>query len=243
MREGDAWRVVESAAGGGSDPGPRKGNTASLVVAGTLAFAVASGSGALSTGSAVTAESAAGESAVGEPANAVTRNTGSRNLKARKTDAKRSVRRGQAEDAWRRMGLRRLRQSDKVPAADCIAHSFGEVREFLARTPCRSLDRIVFAVGDDQGNAAVVSVAWVQFRNRSTVRKFQRLEDRHGTGDIKALGSSLLAMRDIEFTGHHYSTEPRGTTLTIAEAETISGTYSADDLDAIAEVAALLPRP
>ncbi|MEU5846344.1 hypothetical protein [Saccharopolyspora shandongensis] len=147
------------------------------------------------------------------------------------------------DDAWRRMGLRRLRQSDKVPAADCVAHSFGEVREFLVRTPCRSLDRIVFAVGDDQGNATVVSVAWVEFPNRSAVRKFQRLEDRHGTGDVKPLGSSLLGMHDIEFTGHHYNAEPRGTTLTIAEAETISGTYSADDLDAITEVAALLPRP
>ncbi|KAA5838063.1 hypothetical protein ABT337_04950 [Saccharopolyspora hirsuta] len=176
-------------------------------------------------------------------ANTAVRNVASRNLKARKTEARRSVRRGQVDDAWRRMGLRRMRQSDKVAAVDCVAHSFGEVRDFLVRTPCKSLDRILFAVGDDQGDAAVVSVAWVDFRNRSTAGKFHRLEDRHGTGDIKPLGSSLLGMRDIEFTGHHYHAERRGTTVTIAEAETLSGAYSADDLDAIAEVAALLPRP
>ncbi|MEV0049973.1 hypothetical protein AB0H34_05700 [Saccharopolyspora shandongensis] len=230
-------------AGGGSDPAPRKGNAGSVVVAGTLAFALASGSGAMSAGSSVTVGSVAGESAVSGSANTMARNATSRNLKAHRTDAKRSVRQGRADDAWQRMGLRRLRQSGKIPAVDCVVHSFGEVREFLIRTPCKSLDRIVFVVSDDQGNAAVVSVAWVEFRNRSTVWKFQRLEDRHGTGDIRPLGSSLLGMHDIEFTGHHYNAEPRGTTLTIAEAETISGTYSADDLDTITEVAALLPRP
>lgn len=141
------------------------------------------------------------------------------------------------------MGLRRLRQSDKVQAFDCVAHSFGEVREFLVRHPCKSLNRLVFTVGDDQGNAAAVSVAWVEFRDRSTVRKFKRLEDRHGTGDVKALGSEFFDIGDIEFTGHHYNSNPRRTVLTVAEAETISGTYSADDLDAMTEVAALLPRP
>lgn len=197
----------------------------------------------MSAGSAVTAESVAGESVVSGATNAAARNAVSRNLKARKAEAQRSVRRGRVDDAWQRMGLRRLRQSDKVSAVDCVVNSFGEVREFLVRTPCKSLDRILFAVGDDQGNAAVVSVAWVEFRNRSTVWKFQRLEDRHGTGDIRPLGSSLLGMRYIEFTGHHYGTEVKRNTLAIAEAETISGSYSADDLDAIAEVAALLPRP
>lgn len=230
-------------AGAGSDPAPRKGNTGSLVVAGTLAFALASGGGAVGAGSSVTAGSIAGESTISGPANTVARNATSRNLTARRTDAKRSVRKGRADDAWRNLGLRRLRQSDKVPAINCVAHSFGEIREFLARQPCKSLDRILFKVGDDQGNAAVVSVAWVEFRDRSTVRKFKRLEDRHGTGDIKALGSSLLGLHHIEYTGHNYNAEPRGTTLTIAEAETISGTYSADDLDTITEVAALLPRP
>lgn len=196
----------------------------------------------MTAGSAFTAETAAGE-AVSGSANAAVRNAVSRNLKARKAEAKRSVRRGRVDDAWQRMGLRRLRQSDKISAVDCAVHSFGEVREFLIRTPCKSLDRILLVVGDDQGNAAVVSVAWVEFRNRSTVWKFQRLEDRHGTGDIRPLGGSLLGMRDIEFTGHHYSTELKKNTIAIAEAETVSGSYSAEDLDAITEVAALIPRP
>ncbi|RRO18623.1 hypothetical protein EIL87_05760 [Saccharopolyspora rhizosphaerae] len=141
------------------------------------------------------------------------------------------------------MGLRRLPQSEKVSAIDCVAHSFGEVHEFLVRRPCTSLDRILFTVGDDQGNTAVVSVAGVEFRDRSTLWKFKRLEDRHGTRDVTALGSSPLGMHDVHFTGDHYRSKPRGAALTVAEAETVFGTHDADDLDAIAEVEAVLPRP
>lgn len=230
-------------AGGGSDPGPGKGSAGGIVVAGTLAIALASGSGGMGAVSSGTAGSVAGESAVSGPAGPAGQNVASRIAKKRKVDAKRSVRRGRVDEAWQRVGVRRLRQSNKVSGIDCVAHSFGKVRKFLLRMPCKSLDRILYVVGDERGNSAVVSVAWVEFRNRGSVWKFQRLEDRHGTGDIKPLGGFLLGIRDIEFTGHHYDAEPRGNTLAIAEAETLSGTYSADDLDTITEVAALIPRP
>ncbi|NIJ11926.1 hypothetical protein FHU38_002270 [Saccharomonospora amisosensis] len=38
-------------------------------------------------------------------------------------------------------------------------------------------------------------------------------------------------------------TRQNRTVLTVAETETLSGDFSADDLDTVAEVAALLPRP
>ena len=33
----------------------------------------------------------------------------------------------------------------------------GEVREFFVRTPCKSLDLVLFGIVDDQGNSVMVS--------------------------------------------------------------------------------------
>jgi hypothetical protein len=117
------------------------------------------------------------------------------------------------------------------------------VREFFARTPCTSLDRVRFGVGDDQGNSVVVSVAWVGFHTRSDAREFKRLDDVHGTGNVTPLASTLLGWADISFTGHHYQSRPDGKTTVIAEAEPATGQVSDEVLDAVADVAVLLPRP
>ena len=64
--------------------------------------------------------------------------------------------------------------------------------------PCNSLDRTLFAIGDEQGNVAVVSVAWVGFRNRRDAGEFKKLIDVHGTGDITPLATPLLdAVADL----------------------------------------------
>jgi hypothetical protein len=87
-----------------------------------------------------------------------------------------------------------------------------------------------------------VSVAWVGFRNRRDAGEFKKLIDVHGTGDITPLGTALLDLADIRFTGLHYQSRPDGTTVVIAEAETASGQVSGETLDAVADMASWLPR-
>ncbi|MCP3802661.1 hypothetical protein NLX83_25640 [Allokutzneria sp. A3M-2-11 16] len=98
-------------------------------------------------------------------------------------------------------------------------------------------------MADKTGNTAVVSVVWVGLTNSNDARRFRTLMDEHGTGDITPLGAQLLGLANITFTGLRYGSDRDGSTVTIAEAENAAGShFDHDTLDAIAEVAALLPR-
>ncbi|HCT81465.1 MAG TPA: hypothetical protein DGT23_33820 [Micromonosporaceae bacterium] len=212
-------------AGGGSDPGSGKGV---VVAAAVLAGSVAIAGGGVSLGGSATG--GAVDAAAG------------RSVSAKKVESKKSARKGDADEAWRRMGMRTLKKAVKQDLK-CLANSFGQVREFFARTPCKSLERMLLGIADDRGNAVVVSVAWVGFHTRSNARDFKQLDDVHGTGNITPLASALLGLADIHFTGLHYQSRAAGNTIVIAEAEPASGQVSDEVLDAIAEVAVLLPRP
>lgn len=167
---------------------------------------------------------------------------GSSNVAARKAEGQKAARRGDRDGAWQRMGMRRL--NEKLERQwECLSASHGEIREFFTRTPCTSLDRMVIAVGDDVGNSAVVSLVWVGFRNKGDLREFKRIEDRQGSGDVHPLGAPVLGLADIAFTGLNYGVETTGTSITVAEAETATGYVDRETLDALAEVAACLPRP
>ncbi|MFD1152604.1 hypothetical protein [Saccharothrix hoggarensis] len=165
-------------------------------------------------------------------------------VKARKAEGQRSAREGNAAEAWRRMGVRELKQVLRQDAA-CLAASHGRVQEFFLHTPCTSLDRVMLTVGDDAGNVAVVSVVWVGFRTGGDAREFQRLMDVHGSGDIRPLGAGVLGLADVVFSGHNYGSDRKngGKVLTVAEAETAAGRHDPEFLDALAEVAAYLPTP
>lgn len=204
-----------------------------VVVAGVLALGVfASSGGAVSLG---------GGAAGGEAVN-VGSGTSSVQLRARKAEGQKSARKGDADGAWQRMGVRQMRRTPRHQA-QCVAASFGEVREFFTRTRCTSLERALFAVADQAGNTAVVSVAWVGMGSASDARKFHTLIDRHGSGDIQPLGAPLLDLADVRFTGLRYGSDRDGKTVTVAEAENaVGGGFDHDTLDAIAEVAACLPR-
>jgi hypothetical protein len=209
-------------AGGGSDPGA--GKAGAVVAAGVLAVSVAAGSGGLSLGGGATSVESAGT-----------------NLTRAKSEGRKSARNGDADGAWRQVKMRTLKRTAK-PALECVSHSFGQVRDHFVRNPCKSLDRTLFAIGDDQGNVAVVSVAWVGFRNRGDAREFKKLIDVHGTGDITPLATPLLDLADIRFTGLHYASRPDGDTVVIAETESASGQVSGEVLDAAADMASWLPR-
>ncbi|HEU5161323.1 MAG TPA: hypothetical protein VFU43_30300 [Streptosporangiaceae bacterium] len=165
-----------------------------------------------------------------------------RTVKARKADAKRAARMGNADRAWRRIGMRLKRGVDKRNVG-CVRATWGEVRRSLIRNPCTSLDRTLFPIVDGRGNTALISVAWVRFRSGGDRRRFQKVIDVYGTGDIKPLAASLLGMADVRFTGRYYHSIAKGRRLTVAEAEAVRGTFDAKVLDGFAEIAAELPRP
>ncbi len=210
-------------AGGGSDPGA--GKAGAVVAAGVLAVSVAAGGGL----------------AAGGGASTVAVDSASVNLTKARSEGRKSARNGDADGAWRKLNMRTLKRTAK-PALECVSHSFGQVRDHLVRNPCRSLDRTLFAVGDDRGNVAVVSVAWVGFRNRRDAGEFKTLIDVHGTGDITPLGAPLLGLADVRFSGLHYQSRSDGSTVVIAETESAAGQVSGEVLDAVADVASWLPR-
>ncbi|EHR51333.1 hypothetical protein SacmaDRAFT_3098 [Saccharomonospora marina XMU15] len=164
-----------------------------------------------------------------------------KNLSARKADSQKSARAGRADEAWNRLGMRTLRKAARHHT-ECVSRSFGEVRQYLARTRCTSLRRALFTIGDGE-DSVVVSVAWVSFRTRGQAARLRDLIDVHGTGDIEPLGGEFVGAAGIRFSGHNYDSRLNRTVLTVAETETLSGEFSAEDLDTVAEVAALLPRP
>jgi hypothetical protein len=197
------------------------------LVAAAAAIAVAAGGGgAIGGGAAGTAA----ESAL------------ARNLGVKKADAKNSARRGDTNGAWQRMGLRSLKQRAER-YTECVAHSVGEVQEFLARTPCRRLDRMLFVVTDGSENVAVIAVSWVEFRGRSAARGLLDISDTWGTGYVKPMGGAALDLADVRLTGQHYASRLGGAVVVAAEAEPIIGAFDDEVLDAVAEVAIWSPRP
>jgi hypothetical protein len=125
---------------------------------------------------------------------------------------------------------------------DCVASSTGQVRAFLLRTPCTSLDSMLLTVGDGRGNAAVVSVVRVDFRTTDQAEAFQRVEDIPGSGDVRPLGiAAALNLTDVSLTAHHYHSRLDGSAIVIAEADTATGHVDGQLLDAIAETASYLP--
>jgi hypothetical protein len=166
-----------------------------------------------------------------------------RTVNAGKADAKRAARSRKPDGAWRRIGMRRVRQTASKRNLDCVRVTFGQVQRSLIRNPCRSLDRILLAIADQRGNTALVSVAWVRFRGSGDRRRFQKVIDVYGTGDIKPLGAGALGLADIRFTGRYYHSIPRGARLTVAEAEAVRGAFDPKVLDGFAEIAAELHGP
>ncbi|GAA4005422.1 hypothetical protein GCM10022247_28480 [Allokutzneria multivorans] len=183
-----------------------------------------------------------GGGGIGAGGSAAVESAALRNISAKKADGTKAAQSGNAQQAWRRLGLRELKKHAKSDL-NCVINSFGEIRGFLVRTPCKSLERGLFAIGDDEGNAAVVSVAWVRFHTRGHAESFEELHKIHGNGDITPLGSSLLGMAGVRFTADHYGSRRSGTTVTIAEAESGKGKVSGEALKVIAEVSSYLPHP
>ena len=153
-----------------------------------------------------------------------------------------AARRGDRDGAWGRMGFRNTRRALER-AADCAVHSYGHVQEFLVRTPCRGLDRMLFLVADESGGAAVVAVAWVRMGGSRQARELQALADRYGTGNVSPIGMAALELGGVPFTGRYYESRRQGSMVVISEAEPVQGQPDAALLDGLTQVARWLPRP
>lgn len=222
-------------------PITKKKGGVGVVVAGVAAVAAfAGGGGAAGLGGAGAVGPAAAEAEVG--VGSVRLGGSSGQLRARKSEGRKAARREGAEGAWRRMGLRQVKRTAKQQA-ECVAASFGQVREFFTTHRCTHLERVLFAVADEAGNTAVVSVAWVGLANARDAREFDSLMEIHGSGDVTPLAGALLELGHVEFTGLRYGSDRDGAAITVAEAENAAGgQFDHETLDAIAEVAAYLPR-
>jgi hypothetical protein len=150
-----------------------------------------------------------------------------------------SARAGQYDEAWQHLQLRPVKRYAK-PERGCARYSSGQVRQFFARTPCRSLERALLVVGTDADSIAI-SVAWVQMPTTSTAARLKQTLDQGGPAGIHPVSGRTLKLGDIRFTRRHYSSQQSETMVVIAEAEPIRGHPAATLLDAAAEVAVALP--
>ncbi|MBC6451577.1 hypothetical protein [Actinokineospora xionganensis] len=203
--------------------------TAGVLAVGTVGAMAMSGGGAAASGGGAGAGGVAAES-VGL----------SGNFAARVRKGKKSARKGKPDDAWRDLNVRKLKDPAKK-ALNCAVNSYGQVREFLLRNPCKELDRQLFTLEDTAGNTFVVSVSWVRMRDRGDVGDLKRLIDTDGTGSIAPLGFSVLKSQGVRFTGEPFRSDPKGNLLVVAEAAVASGKPDPALMEAAVEIAVELP--
>ena len=214
----DYWWTDEQ---GNRRPGHKKKGRAAAIAAVAVGAAVAGGAG-LSSGGGTAVESA--PSVEG------------------KTASKDAARKGERGRAWSRLGLRQLRQVARAELT-CTAHSYGQVREFFARHPCRRLDRLLLAIGDTRGNTVVVSIAWVHMPTARTAADLKDIADTDGTGNVEPLAATALDLTGVRFTGQYYGSRRSGSLVVIAEAAPGGGHPDPATMDDAAEVAAEFPPP
>jgi hypothetical protein len=135
--------------------------------------------------------------------------------------------------------LRLLRQALRVEQRfdstdDCVAHSYGRVREFFREQPCAALHRAWFDVRDGRRGLVLVAVSWVEMPDTRSAREFHELVDTHGTGNATELSREEGPHRRVRFTGKHYVSRRDGTTVVNAQAEPIGRVRIAAELERIA---------
>jgi hypothetical protein len=194
---------------------------AALGTAGAVAMSGGAGGG--------TAASGAAESA-GAP----------KSVSVRMKRAKESARKGKADDAWRKMKLKKKAKDVAENALDCAINSYGRVRDFFLRNPCKSLDRTLITLVDPAGGTFVVSVSWVRMRNKDDVGDLKTLIDTNGTGSVAPLMFGALKRQGVRFTGTPFHSRPEKDVLVVAEAAVVSGRPDADLMDDTVHVAAEL---
>lgn len=222
--------------GGG---GKKKGG--GVAVAAAAAVAIATGSSGAAVGGLAGSGTSAGSVFADNVAADVVDGLPGRTLSQRTAKARESAKKGNRKESWSRMKMKELRHRFEHEA-ECLSAATGRVREFLAHTPCTSLDRMLLAVGDGHGNAAVVSVVRVGFKSAGQRNSFQEVETVQGSGDVRPLEISLaLGIAGVSFTGLNYRDRRDKNALVVAEADTAAGHLDGPTLKALADVARFMP--
>ncbi len=143
---------------------------------------------------------------------------------------------------WQRKALREIKDTVKHDLR-CAVQSYGQVQRFFLRSPCDSLDQMLFALGDGQGNGIAVSVMWVKMPSTGEAGELKKLEDTYGTGDVTPFATEALQLGGIKFTGQHYASRSNGSMVVIAESEAVQGQAPTTLLNEVAKIAVVLPRP
>jgi len=204
-----------------------KRKTAGAVIAGAV---VAGFMTAASGGGATASVGAALDSATSASADAQT------------ADGEDAARKGDDSDAWERMAMKELKKTIKQ-RLQCGLQSTGQVQQFFLRTPCESLEELLFALDDSTGNLMVVSVAWVKMSSEDDATQLKTLEDTYGSGDITPIETQILGLSGIHFTGRHYASRQDGSLVVVSEAESVRGHPSTTLLNDAPKVAAVVPSP
>lgn len=120
---------------------------------------VAGGSGVFGGAASEVGLGVASEAFAGNTAGDVVDSLPGRSLKTRRADGRESAKRGKSGEAWSKLRFKELKRAVRKAEreAGCVAAASGRVRDFLVEMPCTALDRMLLAVGDGHGNAAVIS--------------------------------------------------------------------------------------
>ena len=117
----------------------------------------------------------------------------------------------------------RVRQMSTAENDDCAANSYGEVRDYFSNHPCQGVQRAWYEVSDDEDNAAVLSVAWVEMPDAEAANDLQRLVDRPGTGNVTELSKEDGPYQDVRYSGWYYRSDVDGATFRSVQAEPLAG--------------------
>ncbi|NYH80290.1 hypothetical protein FHR84_003639 [Actinopolyspora biskrensis] len=118
---------------------------------------------------------------------------------------------------WRHGGSTFTAVDSDAPAS-CVNHSYGRVKGFFAKHPCRKLRRTLLTVPDRDGATMVVAVSRTTMATAGSAVKLRELVDAQGTGNLEELSRDSLAYADVDFEGKHYSSAREGNTVTVSEA-------------------------
>ena len=116
-----------------------------------------------------------------------------------------------------------VRQMSTAENDDCAANSYGEVRNYFSGHPCQGVQRAWYEVSDDEDNAAVLSVAWVEMPDAEAANDLQRLVDRPGTGNVTELSKEDGPYQDVRYSGWYYRSDVDGATFRSVQAEPLAG--------------------
>jgi hypothetical protein len=123
-----------------------------------------------------------------------------------------------------------IEQSSSDSDDDCAAHSYGQVAGYFADHPCAGLERAWYEVGDDAGNTAIVSVAWVEMPGPDSATELEALVDRPGTGNVTELSREDGPHGNVRYSGWYYRSDRDGDVFTSVQAEPLQSTDGSRDV-------------